>query len=62
MEGENKDKRFMVLLTVGMCLGVYAVSNSSMARMSSGGNRAVMCAHILYLHNTQMKEMIQAQM
>lgn len=59
MEGENKDRCFMVLLTVGM---VYAVSNSSMARMSSGGNRAVMCAHILYLHNTQMKEMIQAQM
>lgn len=59
MEGENKDKCFMVLLTVGM---VYAVSNSSMARMSFGGNRAVMCAHILYLHNTQMKEMIQAQM
>lgn len=59
MEGENKDKCFMVLLTVGM---VYAVSNSSMARMSSGGNKTVMCAHILYLHNTQMKEMIQAQM
>lgn len=59
MEGENKDRCFMVLLTVGT---VYAVSNSSMARMSSGGNRAVMCAHILYLHNTQMREMIQAQM
>lgn len=59
MEDENKDRCFMVLLTVGT---VYAVSNSSMARMSSGGNRAMMCAHILYLHNTQMKEMIQAQM
>lgn len=44
MEGENKDKCFTVLLTVGM---VYAVSNSSVTRTSSGGNRAVMCAHIL---------------